>query len=172
MAFTVWFTGLPCAGKTTLARALKERMQPDGVHHRTVLLDGDELRQGLCAGLGFSRFDRYENVRRITAVAKLLNEQGVSVIVAAVSPYREWRDDARLAIHEFYEIYVATPLAVCETRDTKGLYARQRRGEMVGLTGVDDPYEEPRHPQLVLDTSTATVEECVERVGVMLMSHL
>lgn len=161
-ACTVWLTGLPSAGKTTIARALVERLRVEG--RAAQLLDGDELRTGLCADLGFSRQDRLENVRRIGVVAELLSRNGVTAVCAVISPYREARDEVR-ARHDagrFLEVWVATPLDVCAARDVKGLYARQRAGEITGLTGVDDPYEPPLHPEVRLDAHEASVAEAVE----------
>ena len=158
---TVWLTGLPSAGKTTIAHALEKRLLADG--HRVEVLDGDVLRTHLTRELGFSREDREENVRRIGFVAHLLSRNGVVVVVSVISPYRGVRDELR-ALHEgrFFEVYVATPVEVCAERDVKGLYARQRAGELTGLTGVDDPYEPPVHPEVVIHTENQTLEQSVE----------
>jgi adenylylsulfate kinase len=160
---TVWFTGLPSAGKTTIARALEKRLLEDG--HRVEMLDGDVVRTHLTRGLGFSREDRDENIRRIGFVAHLLSRNGVVVLCSVVSPYRDVRDELR-ALHDgrFIEVYVSTPVDVCSERDVKGLYAKQQSGEMSGLTGVDDPYEPPLKPEVVVPTHTQTLDESVETV--------
>lgn len=149
---TVWLTGLPAAGKSTLAEAVRRALVERG--RAAHVLDGDDLRRGLCADLGFARADRDENVRRAAHVARLLADAGLVVLVALVSPYAEARAAAR-AIHAdggvpFVEAYLATPLDVCERRDPKGLYARARRGELAGMTGIDDPYEPPPDPELTI----------------------
>ena len=161
---TVWFTGLPSAGKTTLAHALAKRLNDAG-YERVEVLDGDVAREHLTKGLGFSREDRAENVRRIGWVASLLARNGVVVLASVISPYRDDRDAVR-QMHDgkFVEVHVATPVEVCATRDVKGLYAKQRAGEISGLTGVDDPYEAPLHPELVVNTHEQSIEESVELV--------
>lgn len=162
---TVWFTGLPSAGKTTLAHALAKRLADEG-YERVEVLDGDTARDHLTKGLGFSRADRTENVRRIGWVASLLARNGVIVLASVISPYRDVRDEVReLHAGRFVEVHVATPLEVCAQRDVKGLYARQRAGELAGLTGVDDPYEAPLHPEVVIPTHRLTIEESVEALG-------
>jgi adenylylsulfate kinase len=167
---TVWLTGLSSAGKTTIARALAVRLRAAG--QRVEVLDGDDLRTHLTAGLGFSREDRDTNVRRIGFVARLLARNGVSVLVPVIAPYAAARAEIRQE-HEtdgvaFVEVHVATPLDVCADRDVKGLYARQRAGEVRGLTGVDDPYEIPQRPELRLDTQGVSVDEAAETVFVTL----
>lgn len=152
---TVWLTGLPSAGKSTLARALADRLRAAG--RPVEVLDGDEVRTHLTAGLGFSRADRDTNVRRIGWVAELLARNDVLVLVPVIAPYADTRAAVR-AHHEaggtaYVEVHVATPLEVCAERDVKGLYARQRAGELRGLTGVDDPYEPPSAPDLRIDAS-------------------
>ncbi len=158
---TVWLTGLPSAGKTTIAHALEKRLLAAG--HRVEVLDGDVLRTHLTRGLGFSREDREENVRRIGFVAHLLSRNGVVVVVSVISPYRGVRDELR-ELHggRFFEVHVATPVDVCAERDVKGLYAKQRAGELQGLTGVDDPYEAPVQPEAVIHTEHQTLEQSVE----------
>jgi adenylylsulfate kinase len=158
---TVWLTGLPSAGKTTVGRALVQRLRNAG--HAAELLDGDELRAALGRELGFSRDDREENVRRIGFVAELLSRNGVVAVCSVISPYRSARAHVR-ALHgeRFIEVWVATPLEVCSERDVKGLYARHRAGEVRSLTGVDDPYEEPLAAEVVLPTHQMTVEDAVE----------
>ena len=159
---TLWFTGLPSSGKSTIARGVEEILHRRGLP--VELLDGEEVRQSLSRGLGFSRADREEHVRRIGYVAKLLSRNGVIAICAAVSPYRATRDEIRRHVTNFVEIYVDCPVAVAERRDTEGLYARARAGEIDDFTGVSDPYEPPRHPELRLDTSTTSVEASVGAV--------
>lgn len=160
-ARTVWLTGLPSAGKTTLARALATRLRAEG--RAVEVLDGDEVRAELSADLGFTRADRDLQVRRIGYVADLLSRNGVTVICSVISPYRAARDEVR-ARHgdRFVEVWVSTPAEECARRDVKGLYARQRAGEIVGLTGVDDPYERPLSPELVVPTHEMGVDEAVE----------
>jgi adenylylsulfate kinase len=162
---TVWFTGLPSAGKTTIAGLVGRRLAEQG--RRVEVLDGDVVRAQLSRGLGFSKADRDENIRRIGYVAGLLTGHGVTVLVSAISPYRAVRDEVRAAIERvggFVEVHVAADLATCRARDVKGLYARHARGELRGLTGVDDPYEPPLTPELVLDTAAESPEESAARV--------
>ena len=159
---TVWFTGLPSSGKTTLAHALAKRLADEG-YDRVEVLDGDLAREHLTKGLGFSREDRAENVRRIGWVASLLARNGVVVLASVISPYRDDRDAVREMHGErFVEVHVATPVDVCAERDVKGLYAKQRAGELTGLTGVDDPYEPPLRPEVVVPTHQQSVDESVE----------
>jgi len=158
---TVWLTGLPSAGKTTLARALAERLRAQG--HEVEVLDGDEIRAFLSAGLGFSRADRHTNVQRIGFVAGLLASHGVKTLVPVIAPYADSRAAVR-ARHAaratpFLEIHVATPVTLCSQRDVKGLYARQAAGEISGLTGVDDPYEAPESPELRIQTQGRSVAD-------------
>jgi len=160
---TVWLTGLPSAGKTTIARGLEARLSADGF--AVEVLDGDDVRAALGPELGFGRADRDVNVRRVGYVANLLSRHGVVVICALVSPYRATRDEVR-ADHRgrFFEVLVSAPVLVCSSRDVKGLYARQCAGVISGLTGVDGPYEPPLHPELVVPTHTQSVRESVEAV--------
>ena len=175
-ARTVWLTGLPSAGKTTVARALAARLAAAG--RPVEVLDGDEARKVLTAGLGFSRAERDENVRRIGYVADLLSRNGVDVVCAVISPFRDARDEVRARHLEstpespdrFVEVWVSTPVDVCAARDVKGLYARQRAGEISGLTGVDDPYEAPHTPELELRTDQLDLDECVDRIVAVLAS--
>jgi adenylylsulfate kinase len=158
---TVWLTGLPSAGKSTIARALASQLRADG--RRVELLDGDELRTNLTADLGFSREDRDTNVRRVGFIAGLLARHGVIALVPVIAPYAAARAAVRAA-HDadgvaFVEVHVATPLELCAERDVKGLYAKQRAGEIHGLTGVDDPYEVPTNPELRIDTQGRSVDE-------------
>lgn len=170
---TVWLTGLPSAGKTTVATALAQRLRNAGV--RTEVLDGDAVRPVLSPELGYSRTDRDANVARIGWVASLLARNGVVVIAAVVSPFAAARDGVR-ALHDrdgsaFYEVHIATPVEVCAQRDVKGLYARQRSGEVAGLTGVDDEYEPPLHPELVLDTAGVELADSVDELTRLLASR-
>jgi adenylylsulfate kinase len=160
---TVWLTGLPSAGKTTLARALEKKLLDTG--RRVEVLDGDVVRAHLTKDLGYTREDRDENVRRIGFVAHLLSRNGVYAICPVISPYRATRDEVR-TLHgtDFVEVYVSTPVDVCAKRDVKGLYARQQAGELTGLTGVDDPYEPPLDPEVVVPTHTLTLDESVELI--------
>jgi len=162
--FTLWLTGLSGAGKSTLANSLARASR---VATRPIfVLDGDVLRAGLCRDLGFSASDRHENVRRVAEVARLMNEAGVTVACALISPMVADRAQARAIVgeHRFIEIHVATPLAACEARDPKGLYKRARAGELKQFTGISSVYEVPPNPALTLDTSTVGLGECVERV--------
>ncbi len=160
---TIWLTGLPSAGKTTIARAVEKRLLDEG--RKVEVLDGDVVRTHLTKGLGFSREDRDENVRRIGFVADLLSRNGVAVLCSVISPYRAVRDELR-ELHQgrFVEVYVSTPVEVCSQRDVKGLYAKQRSGEISGLTGVDDPYEPPLSPEVTVATQDLTLDESVELV--------
>jgi len=160
----VWLTGLSGAGKSTIAGLLASRLERRG---RTVtLLDGDVVRTHLSRGLGFTKEDRDTNIRRIGFVAAEVVRHGGAVICAVVSPYEAARNEARQMVGagSFVLVYVATPLDVCERRDVKGLYARARRGELKGLTGIDDPYEAPRAPDLVLTTLDTDAEGCAARI--------
>jgi len=153
---TVWFTGLSGAGKSTLASALADELLDRG--HRVEVLDGDSVRENLSRGLGFSREDRDTNIRRIGYVAELLTRHGVIAIVAAISPYRETRDEVHARIGRFCEVYVRCPLDELVRRDVKGLYARALAGEIDHFTGVSDPYEPPENPDVVVDTDAETPE--------------
>src|SRR5450759_561354 len=167
--FTIWFTGLSGAGKSTLAGILAEELEDRG--HRVELLDGDEVRTNLSSGLGFSKADRDANIRRIAYVAKLLSRNGVVAITAAISPYREIRDEARGEIRSFVEVFVDCPIEVCEERDVKGLYARARRGEIAQFTGVSDPYEPPLSPEVTVFTGRETPRESVDKILAALTEH-
>ncbi|MET8570020.1 adenylyl-sulfate kinase [Streptomyces sp. NPDC004783] len=167
---TVWLTGLPSAGKTTIAHELAGRLREEG--HRVEVLDGDEIREFLSAGLGFSREDRHTNVQRIGFVAELLARNGVTALVPVIAPYADSRDAVRKR-HEangtpYVEVHVATPVEVCSVRDVKGLYAKQAAGELTGLTGVDDPYEEPVTPDLRIESQDQTVQESAAAVHALL----
>jgi len=161
--FTVWFTGLSGAGKSTIAEMLFHEFQARGM--KTEILDGDVVRQNLSKGLGFSKEDRDLNILRIGFVANLLTRNGVATICCPISPYRETRDAVREQIGAFVEIYVhATVEEIAAHRDPKGLYKKALAGEITGFTGVDDPYEAPQHPELVLDTLEETPQESLRNV--------
>ncbi len=165
----LWFTGLSGAGKTTIATIVVEQLAAAG--HRVELLDGDEVREHLSRGLTFSKEDRDTNVRRIGWVAKVLARNGVIAVTAAISPYREIRDEVRATIDNFIEIHVATPFEVCEVRDVKGLYAKARSGDIGQFTGMNDPYEEPISPELRIETAGRTPEESAAEVLTYLRSE-
>ncbi|MGC2617864.1 MAG: adenylyl-sulfate kinase [Acidobacteriaceae bacterium] len=160
----LWFTGLSASGKSTIANLLEKRMFTAGKH--TYLLDGDNVRHGLNRDLGFTESDRVENIRRVTEVARLFVDAGLAVLVSFISPYRAEREYARSRFEpgEFIEVFVDTPLEICEQRDPKGLYAKARRGELANFTGIDSNYEPPQHPELRLDTTKYSVEQCVDRI--------
>jgi adenylyl-sulfate kinase len=168
--FTLWLTGLPRSGKSTVAGLVAGRLRSLGVEN-VELLDGDIVREGLCRDLGFSREDRTENIRRISFVSKLLTRNGVAVIVAAISPYREDRELAREEIQSFVEVWCKASIDACAERDYKGLYEKARRGEITNLTGVNDPYEEPEDADLVLDTEGEAPEQSAERVMAVLEAN-
>jgi len=164
----VWFTGLSGSGKSTLAHAVEERLHQMGC--RTFVLDGDNVRHGLCSDLGFTLKDRVENIRRIGEIAKLFQEAGVIVLTAFISPFHSDRDRVRSLIPhgEFLEIYCRCPIEVCEDRDVKGLYKRARDGEIKDFTGISSPYEEPADPEFVVDTARSPIDECVASVVALL----
>jgi adenylylsulfate kinase len=159
---TVWFTGLSGAGKTTIRMALEQQLRAQGF--KVEVLDGDIVRQNLTKGLGFSKDDRDENIRRIGFVAHLLTRNDVIVLVSAISPYSDIRDEVRSRIGDFVEVYVNAPLSVCEERDVKGLYKKARAGEIKQFTGIDDPYEAPTSPDVECKTHEETVEESTAKV--------
>ena len=160
--FTIWFTGLSGAGKSTLSQIIEKRLRDRG--RNVEVLDGDIVRTHLSKGLGFSREDRDTNIKRIAFVCSLLTRNGVICISAAIAPYREAREWARKEIGDFVEVYVKCPIEVCRQRDVKGLYKLVDEGKLKGFTGVDDPYEEPENPELVIETDKETVEESVARI--------
>jgi len=160
--FTVWFTGLPCCGKTTIADQVAMVLKKKD--YAVERLDGDVVRQGLTNDLGFSKKDRDENIRRVTFVAKMLTRNNVIVLATFVSPYREQRRNARKEIERFVEVYVRCPVEICMKRDVKGMYQRALEGKIKHFTGVDDPYEEPEHPELIVDTDKETVEDSINKV--------
>lgn len=167
----LWFTGLSGAGKSTLAHALEARLFQIGC--RTFVFDGDNVRHGLCADLGFSEEDRAENIRRVGEMCKLFVEAGVIALTAFISPFRRDRQRIRELVAEgdFLEIYCCASLEVCEQRDVKGLYKRARAGEIQEFTGISSPYEEPENPDLVVDTGSQSVEENVEAVIKLLETY-
>lgn len=159
---TLWFTGLSGAGKTSIAEAVENKLKDQG--YKVELLDGDEVRKYLCRDLSFSKADRDENIRRVSYLASLLTRNGIITLCCFVSPYRQARDEARALIDGFVEIYVNTPLAICEERDTKGLYAKARAGKIPSFTGISDPYEPPEEPELELLTDQQELDESVQKV--------
>lgn len=160
--FTLWFTGLPSSGKSTLARRVEEVLLERGMN--VEVLDGDEVRETFSKGLGFSKADRDTNIRRIGFIAKLLSRNGVVAITAAISPYRDVRDEMRGAIGRFVEVYVECPIDVLKERDVKGLYKKALAGEIKHFTGVDDPYEAPLKPEVLVPSDKETVDESVARI--------
>lgn len=163
---TIWFTGLSGAGKSTISQAVEKELKSFNL--KVEVLDGDVVRQNLTKGLGFSKPDRDENIRRVGFVANLLTRNEVIVIVSAISPYREIRDEVRHQIGNFVEVYVNAPLAICEQRDVKGLYKKARAGEIKNFTGINDPYEPPLTPEVECRTDLESVEESVSKVLVKL----
>ena len=168
--FTVWLTGLSGAGKSSIARGLREHFSDNGLLNLTVL-DGDELRKSLWQDLGFTREDRNTNVRRIGFLGKTLTHYGIPNTVAIISPYRQIRQEVREMIHAFLEVYVSCPLEVCEARDAKGLYAKARKGEIKMFTGINDPYEAPENPEVTVCTDRETLEESIKKIIDALLAH-
>lgn len=160
--FVLWLTGLPCSGKTTIADAVAHVLKARDI--RNERLDGDIVRQGLTRDLRFSKEDRDKNIERVTFVAQLLSRNEVATIVSFVSPYREKRDYARGNTTNFIEVYVRCPVEVCMQRDVRGMYKKAMRGEIKDFTGVNDPYEEPQRPEIIVDTDKNTVDECVKKI--------
>jgi len=160
----LWFTGLSGSGKSTLAHAVEEKLFEQGI--RTFVLDGDNVRQGLCKDLGFTDADRTENIRRIGEVSKLMLDAGIMVMTAFISPFRKDRKIVRELVKEgdFIEIYCKTPLSVCEERDPKGLYKKARAGQIPEFTGISSPYEEPENPELIIETGSKSVDQCVVEI--------
>jgi len=160
----IWFTGLSGAGKSTLAHAVEEELHQRGC--RTFVLDGDNVRHGLCGDLGFSAQDRVENIRRIGEMAKLFMEAGVIVLTAFISPYRADRERVRGMVGhgDFIEIYCNAPIGTCESRDVKGLYKKARAGQIAEFTGISSPYEAPENPELTVNTGAAELDACVQQV--------
>ena len=159
---TVWFTGLPCCGKTTIAKKVTTILKNKG--YKVEHLDGDIVRESLTSDLDFSKEDREENLKRVTFVAKILTRNGVFVLATFVSPYKERRNKSRKEIGSFVEIYVKCPVEVCKKRDVKGMYKKALNGEIKNFTGVDDPYEEPENPDLVINSDKESIDESVEKV--------
>ena len=160
----VWFTGLSGSGKSTLAHAVEEILHQQGCH--TFVLDGDNVRHGLCGDLGFSAQDRQENIRRIGEIAKLFMEAGIIVLTAFISPYRADRERVRGMVEhgDFIEIYCNASIEVCEDRDIKGIYKKARTGQIAEFTGISSPYEAPENPELVLNTGGSGLDDCVRQV--------
>jgi adenylylsulfate kinase len=162
LGMTVWFTGLSGAGKSTIAQKVAEELRIQ--RYKVEILDGDVVRQSLTKGLGFSKEDRDENIRRIGFVAEMLTRHGIIVLVPVISPYRAVREEIRQKIDSFVEVYVDTKLSTCEQRDVKGLYQKARAGEIKGFTGIDDPYEPPNNPEVTCFTDRESIEKCADRV--------
>ena len=162
MGFTLWFTGLSGAGKSTIANILEKNFKELGL--KVEILDGDVVRTHLSKGLGFSKEDRDANIRRIGYVASLLSRNGVIAITAAISPYRNIRDEAREMNDNFIEVYAKCPLEVVEKRDVKGLYKKARAGEIPQFTGISDPYEEPLNPEIIVETNNGTPESGASKI--------
>ena len=160
---TIWLTGLPSAGKTTLAHLVGKKIRDRGIK-RLEILDGDVIRMNLCKDLGFSQEDRMTNIRRIAFVSQLLTRHGVIVIVAAISPYRESRDHARQEIKDFVEVFVKCPIDVLIERDVKGLYKKALAGNLPHFTGVSDPYEEPLNPEILIETNRETPDQSAAKI--------
>lgn len=160
----VWFTGLSGAGKSTIAHAVEERLHQKGC--RTYVFDGDNVRQGLCSDLGFSKEDRAENIRRIGEMVRLFVDAGIIVLAAFISPFRADREKVRrlLGGEDFIEVYCRCPVEVCEQRDVKGHYKRARSGEIKEFTGISSPYEEPKNPDIIIETADISIEDSVQRV--------
>jgi len=161
--FVIWFTGLSASGKTTLAKAMEQEFKARGVPF-VQRLDGDVVRQDLTRDLGFSKEDRDENIRRITIVAELLSKNGVATTCSFISPYRQARANARTRCHNFIEVYVECPLDALVERDPRGLYKKALAGEITGFTGIDDPYEPPADPEIIVHTDRETVEESADKI--------
>lgn len=162
VGFTLWFTGLSGAGKSTLAEIVEQRLRARG--RNVEVLDGDVVRTHLSKGLGFSKEDRDTNIKRIAFVCELLTRNGVVSISAAIAPYRDAREWARQTIGNFVEVYVKCPLGVCRERDVKGLYKLVDAGKIKNFTGVDDPYEEPEYPDVVVETDKESIEQSVQKI--------
>jgi len=167
----LWFTGLSGSGKSTLAHAVEKALFDMGC--RTFVFDGDNVRHGLCADLGFTLQDRQENIRRIGEMSRLFIEAGVIALTAFISPFKEDRDRVRglVAAGDFIEIYCCATLETCESRDVKGLYVKARQGEIKEFTGISSPYEVPENPELVVNTGSLPLEECVSQVMLYLTEH-
>ena len=158
---TLWFTGLPASGKTTLAKALYEIFKTNG--NKVIWLDGDKIRRTISKDLGFSKKDRIENIKRIAHLAQCLNEEGAFVIVSAIAPYKEMRQIIREIVNNYVEVYVKCPLEICKKRDPKGLYKKAEKGEIKNFTGISDTYEEPEAPDILVETKES-VDECIGKI--------
>jgi len=167
----IWFTGLSGSGKSTLAHAVEEALHQQGC--RTFVLDGDNVRHGLCSDLGFSSKDRVENIRRIGEMAKLFMEAGIIVLTAFISPYRDDRERVRGMVEhgDFMEIFCDAPLEICESRDVKGMYKKARTGQIADFTGISSPYESPEKPELSVNTGNEELDECVQQVIGEMVQH-
>ena len=170
--FTVWFTGLPSSGKSTLAKVLRDEIEKKNRH--VEILDGDEVRLRLSKGLGFSKEDRDENIRRISYVAKIITRCGAVAITCAISPYKSLRQEARQEIQDFIEVFVDCELDQCIKRDLKGLYKKALSGEIKNFTGISDPYEKPDNPEITVNTSSETIEQSLKIIvnGLIKLGHL
>ncbi|MCH7770621.1 MAG: adenylyl-sulfate kinase [Deltaproteobacteria bacterium] len=160
--FTVWFTGLPSSGKSTLAKVLRDEIEKKNRH--VEILDGDEVRLRLSKGLGFSKKDRDENIRRISYVAKIITRCGSVALTCAISPYKSIRQEAREEIQDFIEVFVDCELEQCIKRDLKGLYKKALSGEIKNFTGISDPYEKPDNPEITVNTSSETIEQSLKKI--------
>jgi adenylyl-sulfate kinase len=160
--FTVWFTGLPSSGKSTLAKVLRDEIEKKNRH--VEILDGDEVRLRLSKGLGFSKEDRDENIRRISYVAKIITRCGAVALTCAISPYKSIRQEARQEIQDFVEVFVDCELEQCIKRDLKGLYKKALSGEIKNFTGISDPYEKPDNPEIIVNTSSETIEQSLKKI--------
>ena len=167
--FVLWFTGLPCSGKTTLSNAVKKELGFTGL--TVEQLDGDSVRQRNIAPLGYSKEDRMKNVTDVVSQASHFAEEGIIMLVSLISPYRRMREYAREKLNCFVEIYVRCPLVVCESRDVKGMYRLAREGKMRHFTGISDPYEEPTNPELIVDTDVLTIEASAGKIMSYLKDH-
>lgn len=170
-SFVLWFTGFSGAGKSTIAHRVEELLFERGI--RTYVLDGDNVRHGLCSDLGFSPTDRNENIRRIGEMSKLFVDAGVITLTAFISPFRMDRDRVRamMGAGDFIEIFCDTPLTICEDRDTKGLYKKARLGEISEFTGISSPYETPENPEIIVSSGASTVDECAQQIVLYLESQ-
>jgi len=162
LGFTIWFTGLPCSGKTTLSRRIFEYIK--GLGRRVELLDGDVIRRHFSQELGFSERERKINIRRIGFVSHLLTRNGIVTVVAAIAPYREVREENRKLIGRYIEVFCNCPLEVAEKRDVKGMYKKARLGEIKNFTGVSDPYEPPEHPDILINTHIEDIDQSVSKI--------
>lgn len=160
--FCIWLTGLSSSGKTTIAIALEKKLKNFGL--KVERLDGDVVRSGLCSDLGFSREDRDRNIERVMFIANLLTRNGICVIASFISPYRAAREAGKKLIKNFIEVFVKCPIEVCEERDSKGLYKKAKAGEILQFTGVSDPYQKPENPDLILETCSLGVNDCVQKI--------